>query len=1452
MNINNKTGGSKRSKSLRFWLIFVAAPMTVILCVLLAGFGFYLKKRSGKQGFERGLIYANLNRHSDAIAEFKKELVNKPDDANIHYYLGSSYSKIKEYEKAIGEFKTAIKIKPTFHKAQLQIAVTNLTEAIELRKLGKNESLALEKLLEAEDVCRAIINEKSDFIDAHTLLGEIHFSQGLIDDAIADYQHVIKLDNSVIDAHIALARLYMNTGKLDLAEKQCNTVLTEIDPHDYHAGIILSAIYEQKGKFGEAVKSIKQVLEKKADDVMAHTQLAFLYLKMSKYDEAYSEVERISKLTPAEQQSVRAAVSFIKGRVMLHRKKYIDAIIHLQEAVVRLPKLVETHYMLAIALAEGGRIEEAKSEFQAAINLAPEFVPPKLGLARLLTKKGWQKETIKLCNDILVLEPENVDAMQILSVAYMRENDFKNAEEILSKISSIRPSMSDVNVAYLSLESGQLSKCIHECEAIIKTNPKAVKVYDILGLAYIRRGSFDKGIEQFKKASELDVGSIISNMNLAKAYIITGNNKEAIKTLENLITLNSDNLSARALLSTLYEKEGDIGKAVNSLENVLRIDPDYLPGYALADLYYYQGRVEDSVVLYNKALKLDPDNAILHVNLAVAHQQLENNTKSISSCKKAIELKPEMPSLKIILTNIYVADKEFAKAKENIETISEITLDQKTAYRELINLCQLDYDKGKQVALALNKAMIARQRGAFDMAISECKKAVVFFPENIIPRIILASTYLSANQSEEAISIYTEVIKDKPESVSAYYEMGKAYLLADKKDEAISMYQSVVGMDSKSVPARLALAGLLLRKGSVDEAANMAKDVIELDPENLAAHSLLGEVNLMNEKYEQAELDFSRMIELQSDIFKGHYNIASMNYSRGNYDKCIESCVMGLKIKPTNVNLLNILGSAYARKGMLNNAVAEFNKIIDINSDFVPAYLNLANIYLLTGKPDISEILYNTSLKIAPDSADAHFGLGNSYAMSGNHSSALGEFESIIKSYPDKMSLFISMIKSYMAMGNYEKAKEVITNALSIEPENAKVRSLLAKLHVQNENIPLAIDQLKQVLSDNPKYLDAYELGILYLDNGEYDKSITVYRQGTENFPKNALLRCNLALAYLIKEDYENAKIACLKALKDWPDGIAPHLCMINLLLAKGDFEGARLHLKVMTNLTDVQRKNYKDLIESCSQANEAALKVSLHMSKALAYINNKWFKRSLREYREITKIIPADAFAYNARVDIFMLLGENDKALEACKELIKLEPESPSAYDKLADIHNRQGRTAEAEAQYRKIISIDPGNANAHLSLGMLLESMNRFEESIHSYQKVIELNPSSVAAYNNLALIYASRLQDKLKDALALAQKAMEFAPNNPAVIDTLGWVYCLNGMYDKAITELETAVKSLTWDPTIHYHLGAAYYGKERHREALIELERSLKIRNTFPEAENARELIEKIINKDTESE
>ena len=96
-----------------------------------------------------------------------------------------------------------------------------------------------------------------------------------------------------------------------------------------------------------------------------------------------------------------------------------------------------------------------------------------------------------------------------------------------------------------------------------------------------------------------------------------------------------------------------------------------------------------------------------------------------------------------------------------------------------------------------------------------------------------------------------------------------------------------------------------------------------------------------------------------------------------------------------------------------------------------------------------------------------------------------------------------------------------------------------------------------------------------------------------------------------------------------------------------------------------------------------------------------------------------------------------------------------------------------------------DPKNVTALLSLANLDENAGDRAGAATRYRAVLEVDASNLFALNNLA--YYLVLIDP-EEASKLAQRAVELAPDNPTVQDTLGWVYCRKGNYGMALQCLE----------------------------------------------------------------
>ena len=118
------------------------------------------------------------------------------------------------------------------------------------------------------------------------------------------------------------------------------------------------------------------------------------------------------------------------------------------------------------------------------------------------------------------------------------------------------------------------------------------------------------------------------------------------------------------------------------------------------------------------------------------------------------------------------------------------------------------------------------------------------------------------------------------------------------------------------------------------------------------------------------------------------------------------------------------------------------------------------------------------------------------------------------------------------------------------------------------------------------------------------------------------------------------------------------------------------------------------------------------------------------------------------------------------------------------------------------------PDNARYVLSYAQIIEQQGHYDEAISIYERFLEKTPDNALAINNLAALLADHRQDEqsLKKALELADK---LAPmEQPALLDTRGWVYYRLGRYPEAVKLLADVVEKSPDVPVFNYHLGMAY--------------------------------------------
>ncbi len=109
----------------------------------------------------------------------------------------------------------------------------------------------------------------------------------------------------------------------------------------------------------------------------------------------------------------------------------------------------------------------------------------------------------------------------------------------------------------------------------------------------------------------------------------------------------------------------------------------------------------------------------------------------------------------------------------------------------------------------------------------------------------------------------------------------------------------------------------------------------------------------------------------------------------------------------------------------------------------------------------------------------------------------------------------------------------------------------------------------------------------------------------------------------------------------------------------------------------------------------------------------------------------------------------------------------------------------------------------------------MGRLEVLEADLRRVIEMKPDYAHAYNALGYTLADRT-DRIDEAYALIEKARTLSPEDPFILDSLGWVQYRRGQLDEALKHLRNAYEARP-DPEIAAHLGEVLWKLGRKDEA-----------------------------------
>lgn len=300
-------------------------------------------------------IYYKEGRIDDAIAQYEPMRKHYPDDISTLVILGHLYIAAGQYGKAIETFNTAILIHPDNFAAEDECLDPLLDEG------------RFDEALDAVDVMIADQPERADLVARRA---DILAAIGATSDAIAQYQHALRLCPDFLEATIKLGTNYLKVHAEQLAAQQFNRAV-EINDKIVEAYVGLASAQKLAGYKAEALNTLSLASAIGPNSAFLLAETAKLILK------AALEANVID--APQDGCGLDQAV------FDAHRR-------HLQ----RLPQNPDLHYRFGMLCINAGQIGEAIKSFETALAINPGFARAGTKLAVCLFEAGQQERALEL------------------------------------------------------------------------------------------------------------------------------------------------------------------------------------------------------------------------------------------------------------------------------------------------------------------------------------------------------------------------------------------------------------------------------------------------------------------------------------------------------------------------------------------------------------------------------------------------------------------------------------------------------------------------------------------------------------------------------------------------------------------------------------------------------------------------------------------------------------------------------------------------------------------------------------------------------------------------------------------------------------------------------------------------------------------------------------------------
>ncbi|MGC8119085.1 tetratricopeptide repeat protein [Marinobacter sp. VGCF2001] len=842
---------------------------------------------------------------------------------------------------------------------------------------------------------------------------------------------------------------------------------------------------------------------------------------------------------------------------------------------------------------------------------------------------------------------------------------------------------------------------------------------------------------------------------------------------------------------------------------------------------------------------------ISHVDQARFFQRQGELKASTIEARSAIDIQPERPAPYFVIINNLLTAGDAANAERQLDKLLENT-----------NVSELSQSERNQAAIIRAEAQILQ--GQSQQALEALNQIASPSPDQQLQADNLRGrAWLTSGDFAKAEQAYQAAFDTHNNNVVAMVGLSRVAMARGDVDTAQERLEQATTIDAEHEELWLWKAQFAHARQQWAEAERAYIRALEtigqFDVMTFRKYQTISAlVTVLREQGKSAEAFVYEEILAKSGpgTIKSNLEAASAAYNEGDLDEAARFLQEVLNQVPNHQQSALMLGVIRFRQGRSAEAEKLLEPLTDMENaedvrkllaatrismrdpegakslleglegkDADPQTLALVGIASLASGDDQSgRRLLEKSLELAPDNHNLRLRYAAYLTQTGDYTSAIDQARKIPDDATEALQATILTSRAQALSGNAEASKNTLDTWLQANPDSLAVLIARGNLAASLNNLQQAASYFERARKQHPEAAaPLVALGNLARNQGQTEEAVAFYKQAIDAQPDN--LPAIQAIAGVMEREALTGFMREINAAH--PDANGPRLILLESALISGDTVKAD---ELTAQLMERQREDqpsaaepmvaavYEGIATQMAQrdSTERALTIlsrgralfpesePIALKVAAIEFNNGNATAARNALQDAKQHHPNSPAPYQVEASYYENQGEYQQAAELYQLAIakRHTPELAVAY---ARALVNAGRTQSALESLQKAKTQFPNHPAILLNLALQLQQAGQTEPAISHYQQALARNPDNPLALNNLAWLY---YEAGNAEAVDLAKRAYELAPENAAIADTYGWILFESGEREQSLAVLEKAHALAPESQEIAMHLAEAY--------------------------------------------